>query len=65
MHKRFDHKKIEKTWQKKWREDSLYDVPSRDPNKEKEYVLVEWPYPSETYTLAIGMRLQYLIYMFD
>jgi leucyl-tRNA synthetase len=46
MHKTFDHKKIEEKWQKKWREQSLYDVGERDGNKEKEYVLTELPYPS-------------------
>jgi leucyl-tRNA synthetase len=46
MHKRFDHREIEKMWQEKWREDGLYTVGERDHSKEKEYVLVEWPYPS-------------------
>ena len=46
MHKRFDHEKIEKTWQKNWRESGLYEIAERDETKEKEYVLVEWPYPS-------------------
>ncbi|MEK7638890.1 MAG: class I tRNA ligase family protein [Patescibacteria group bacterium] len=46
MHKRFDHQEIEKKWQTKWATDGLYDVGSRDQEKEKEYVLVEWPYPS-------------------
>lgn len=46
MHKRFDHKEIEKKWQKQWAADGLYDVGDRDDSKEKEYVLVELPYPS-------------------
>ncbi len=46
MHKRFDHREIEKKWQEKWRTDGLYDIGERDQTKEKEYVLVEWPYPS-------------------
>ena len=46
MHKKFDHKEIEKKWQEKWQADGLYDVGERDASKEKEYVLVEWPYPS-------------------
>ena len=46
MHKRFDHQAIEKKWQAKWKEDGIYDVGERDATKEKEYILVEWPYPS-------------------
>ncbi len=46
MHKRFDHNEIEKKWQKQWLESGIYDVGERDTSKEKEYVLVEWPYPS-------------------
>ncbi|MCA9354593.1 MAG: class I tRNA ligase family protein [Candidatus Kaiserbacteria bacterium] len=46
MHKKFDHKEIEKKWQEKWQTDGLYDTGERDNSKEKEYVLVEWPYPS-------------------
>ncbi len=46
MHKRFDHKEIESKWQKEWRESGIYNVGARDKSKEKEYVLVEWPYPS-------------------
>jgi leucyl-tRNA synthetase len=46
MHKRFDHKEIEQKWQEKWKKDGIYNVGERDESKEKEYVLVEWPYPS-------------------
>lgn len=46
MHKKFDSTEIEKKWQKIWQEDGIYDVGERDKSKEKEYVLVEWPYPS-------------------
>lgn len=46
MHKRFDHQAIEKKWQQKWQADGLYDVTERDDSREKEYVLVELPYPS-------------------
>lgn len=46
MHKKFDHKAIEKKWQKIWKENGTYDVGERDQKKEKEYLLVEWPYPS-------------------
>lgn len=46
MHKKFDNKAIEKKWQEKWKESGIYDVGTRDTNKEKKYVLVELPYPS-------------------
>lgn len=46
MHKRFDHQSFEKKWQEKWQADGLYDAGERDNSKEKEYLLVEWPYPS-------------------
>ncbi len=46
MHKKFDHRTFEKKWQAEWEQSQLYDVGERDPGREKEYVLVEWPYPS-------------------
>ncbi len=46
MHKRFDHKQFEGKWQEKWKQDGIYDAGVRDQSKEKEYVLVELPYPS-------------------
>ena len=46
MHKKFDHSAIEKKWQKAWKASGLYNVGNRDTSKEKEYVLVELPYPS-------------------
>jgi len=46
MHKKFDNQVIEKKWQEKWKESGIYDVGERDDSKEKEYVLVELPYPS-------------------
>jgi leucyl-tRNA synthetase len=46
MHKKFDNKAIEKKWQQVWEESGMYNVGERDASKEKEYVLVEWPYPS-------------------
>ncbi len=46
MHKRFDHQAIEKKWQENWKESGIYDAGARDQSKEKEYILVEWPYPS-------------------
>ena len=46
MHKKFDSAEIEKKWQDAWQASGIYDVGLRDLSKEKEYVLVEWPYPS-------------------
>jgi leucyl-tRNA synthetase len=46
MHKKFDNKAIEEKWQEKWARSGIYDVSERDESKEKEYVLVELPYPS-------------------
>jgi leucyl-tRNA synthetase len=46
MHKKFDSSEIEKKWQQIWEEEGIYNVGERDTSKEKEYVLVEWPYPS-------------------
>lgn len=46
MHKKFDNQAIEKKWQQKWKVSGIYNVGARDSSKEKEYVLVEWPYPS-------------------
>ncbi len=46
MHKKFDSGEIEQKWQAIWEEDGLYTVGERDKSKEKEYILVEWPYPS-------------------
>lgn len=46
MHKRFDHSDMEKKWQAAWKHSGLYTVGERTPDQQKEYVLVEWPYPS-------------------
>lgn len=46
MHKKFDSGEIEKKWQSLWEEQKLHEVGERDINKEKVYLLVEWPYPS-------------------
>jgi leucyl-tRNA synthetase len=46
MHKKFDHLTLEKKWQENWKESGIYNFGDRQPEKEKEYVLVEWPYPS-------------------
>jgi len=41
----YNHKKIEKKWQEKWAADRLYQA-SEDSQTNKEYLLVEFPYPS-------------------
>lgn len=46
MHKKFNNSDIEKKWQEKWKESGIYAVGARDASKEKEYILVELPYPS-------------------
>lgn len=46
MHKKFDHRAIEEKWQRQWTVDGQYVTGDRDSTCEKEYVLVEWPYPS-------------------
>jgi len=46
MHKKFDNQSIDKKWQEAWKKSGIYDVGERDDSKEKEYMLVELPYPS-------------------
>lgn len=43
--RKYDHKKIEAKWQKRWEEMRLYRTDD-DPKKPKCYVLDEFPYPS-------------------
>ncbi|MFH1863619.1 MAG: hypothetical protein ABIJ85_01725, partial [bacterium] len=42
---KYDHKKIEARWQKKWEEQGLY-TPDIDSAKKPFYNLWMWPYPS-------------------
>ncbi|MBI4087195.1 leucine--tRNA ligase [Candidatus Kaiserbacteria bacterium] len=46
MHKKFDHKTIEKKWQKRWRDEKVYEVANDHKGKKKRYILTEYPYPS-------------------
>jgi leucyl-tRNA synthetase len=46
MHKKFNSGEIEAKWQNLWEEEKLHEVGARDITKPKEYILVEWPYPS-------------------
>ena len=43
--KMYNHNKIEKKWQKYWGDNNAFVV-NEDPNKEKFYMLIEFPYPS-------------------
>lgn len=45
MEKIYEHKRIEKKWQKVWEENKTFKV-TEDENKEKYYVLEMFPYPS-------------------
>lgn len=42
---RYDHTKVEKKWQQRWEESGAFTA-SDDSSKEKEYLLIEFPYPS-------------------
>src|SRR3989344_4046607 len=46
MSREYDHKIIEKKWQKRWEEARLYRTPDAAPDRENFYMLVEFPYPS-------------------
>src|SRR3989344_4520863 len=43
---RYDHKKIEKKWQKFWTKNKIYTTPDKAPKKDNFYLLTEFPYPS-------------------
>lgn len=45
MIREYNPKSIEEKWQKIWAEDSVYEA-SNNSDKEKYYILVEFPYPS-------------------
>src|SRR3990172_1431035 len=42
---KYDHRKIEKKWQKFWEDNKTFKA-AEDPNKEKYYILDMFPYPS-------------------
>jgi leucyl-tRNA synthetase len=42
----YNHKEIEKKWQKVWQEKQVYKTPNQKEGAENEYILVEFPYPS-------------------
>lgn len=43
---RYNHKEVEKKWQKEWKENSIYETENKVEGKENYYILVEFPYPS-------------------
>lgn len=43
--KSYDHKKIEKKWQDKWEKENAYRAVD-DQDKPKDYLMIEFPYPS-------------------
>jgi len=45
MASKYDHKAIEKKWQKKWEDTQAFKAID-DSSKEKNYLLIEFPYPS-------------------
>src|SRR3989344_6557322 len=42
----YEHKKIEKDWQKKWEKDTLYKTSDKAKGKDNFYLLTEFSYPS-------------------
>src|SRR3989344_2916852 len=55
----YDHKKIEKKWQKEWEKSGIYKTLDEQKDKENFYVLVEFPYPSGN--LHIGHWYAFLV----
>jgi len=45
MKKKYDHQKIEKKWQKFWKDNKIFEV-KKDTSKKKFYILDMFPYPS-------------------
>lgn len=56
--KPYNHKEIEQSWQKFWKENEIYKV-TENPEKEKFYVLDMFPYPSGA-GLHVGHPLGYI-----
>ena len=42
----YDHKKVEKKWQKEWEKSGIYKTPDEKKGADNFYALVEFPYPS-------------------
>ena len=52
MIRKYEPLKIEKKWQSIWEKEETYKVPNHADDKENEYILIEFPYPS-----GIGLHL--------
>jgi len=65
--KEYNHKEIEAKWQKQWKDSELYKTENSVGEKENEYVLVEFPYPSGNlhvgHWFAFGVTDIYARYM--
>lgn len=59
MGKDYNHKEIEKKWQKYWEGTGLFSVDTKDKSKPKYYCLVMFPYPSSE--LHVGHARNYII----
>lgn len=57
---KYDHKKIEKKWQRFWEQEQLYEAKSLS-KKPKYYVLIEFPYPSGE-RLHVGHARSYSVF---
>lgn len=57
---KFDPKKIEKRWQNIWFENNIYKAESEQSQKQKKYILVEFPYPSGS-ALHVGHAFRYTV----
>ena len=44
--RKYDHKKIERTWQRTWEKSRIYKTPDATKGKKNFYLLTEFPYPS-------------------
>lgn len=55
----YDHKKVEKKWQKRWEDNGLFSVDTSDKSRSKYYCLVMFPYPSSE--LHVGHARNYVL----
>ncbi|MEI6729341.1 MAG: class I tRNA ligase family protein [bacterium] len=55
-----NYQEIEQKWQKLWYENNLYKAVDGDPDKEKKYILTEFPFPSGA-SLHVGHCFRYTV----